>query len=984
VTTPAGVPNLPVGALTVETLAEQLQDQTAEAMRARAGERVPTIFNSSTGGDILNNLSPFGIITGIWAGINSLIATSDPSDIQGPEDIPPLLLDFVEGLPLIGQFVQLLEALIGTYDGTDETLLSIQELLSPIIEFFSGLIDEFGNLADWAISLASGGLSAVMEAVEAFFTSIPNLSTWLATFKTFIDGLLSIGNLSTFLDTFKTLINGLGGITNFSNWVAVFKSAIDTFVGLFGSLGSTVWTVLGSAITTLATLFGSLGSGVWTVITEIIEFFDGVFSGAGSIGTWLGDIPGNLLSVIGTITGFAVDSIEDGIAKLTQFTQSLPNTGSLIAGLMGSKVNPATGTNNTLPDLIWWGSQLLLSTSVIPSFNLTGFIPAELLALIGVGQIGDVTPNLVTDAGFGSAAAFQAGVGWSWDSGLNSTGSTGGAAKLLCDGGVKYLFSNLVAAAPAQQLTVSVKARYTKGSSAQANIICGVRTYTDTTVKSTDTVVSLTATGTTSVGISGADAAGFKTLTGTFTVPANATHVRLVLGVTTGTSGTVVWFDEASMTKTSKLSQDLVQNLGNTIEALLPVDEYKKLLNGVAATTGATVQQVIDVIGGKLAPGDDLDGAWIKAGDISSEFISELVETWTRLGGSVSGATGTAPTTVAGAAAEFSSLVSNINSLVSLVGGNIGDIFRLGQTVGGHTSLISGIDTKLGTYSSDIKKQLDGLILQDNTAGKERAAMLKRIEVLEKTPTVPIVPPPSTVVPIVIPPITTPVPPTTTTPTPPVLVSASDDFERTALGSAWTLTPFTSNGSNIGILSAHDAYMSVPGVSNTQNRIAAIYAGSGSVSSGDYQKIWATLGSKAGIPALGSQGFNDLIGRAASATTCMFARFYPDGRVHFGYRQGTWTDQIFGTFTAPKALTSATPIEFYCGDKTVNDQTKVYAKVGTAVIGPSYMNTAVLATMGRGWGFGMGHGLSDVTFTFGNGVPQVPGTLNFWAAQEQA
>ena len=138
-TTPLGVPNLPLGALTVETLNDKLQDQSQAAIRGRAGERVPTIFNSSTGGDILNDISPFGILTNIWAGINSLIANAAPEDIQGPEDIPDLLIDFIEGLPVIGQFVQLLEAILGTYTGDDEFLLSIQDFLSPIVAFFSAL-----------------------------------------------------------------------------------------------------------------------------------------------------------------------------------------------------------------------------------------------------------------------------------------------------------------------------------------------------------------------------------------------------------------------------------------------------------------------------------------------------------------------------------------------------------------------------------------------------------------------------------------------------------------------------------------------------------------------------------------------------------------------------------------------------------------------------------------------------------------------------
>ncbi|MCX7427238.1 MAG: hypothetical protein NTW96_16620, partial [Planctomycetia bacterium] len=97
---------------------------------------MPVIFDNSSGGDIASELSPFGIIAAIWSGVNSLIATADPEDIQGPEDIPALLIDFIEGLPVVGQLIDLLEALTGNYTGEDQTLLAIQDFLAPVIEFF--------------------------------------------------------------------------------------------------------------------------------------------------------------------------------------------------------------------------------------------------------------------------------------------------------------------------------------------------------------------------------------------------------------------------------------------------------------------------------------------------------------------------------------------------------------------------------------------------------------------------------------------------------------------------------------------------------------------------------------------------------------------------------------------------------------------------------------------------------------------------------
>lgn len=195
VTTPGGVPNLPVGALTVGTLADRLQNLTQQAMRARAGERMPAIFNSSTGGNIMNDLSPFGVIAAIWAGFNSHVAQADPNDINGPDDLPGLLLDFIEGLPVIGQFVTLLEAIAGTYDGDDETLLAIQQIFMPIRKL---------------LQLVSGqnvGLPTVEEIVSGWEQLGDALGHAVSEFA----GILSVSRIG---DVIQDLINGAGDFLN--------------------------------------------------------------------------------------------------------------------------------------------------------------------------------------------------------------------------------------------------------------------------------------------------------------------------------------------------------------------------------------------------------------------------------------------------------------------------------------------------------------------------------------------------------------------------------------------------------------------------------------------------------------------------------------------------------------------------------------------------------------------------------------------------
>lgn len=195
-TTPGGVPNLPAGGMTLETLAQKLQDMTPAAMRNRAAERMPGTFHGSTGGDPLQDLTPFGILTKLFAGFNSHVANADPNDIQGPEDLPGLLVDFIESLPVIGQFVGLAEAIMGTYDGDDETLLAIQQIFMPIrrlLQLASGQDVGWPTLEE--IEEGWGNLfAAIAKAVSQFFKGVIP-AAWVA-------------------DVAKDLTDGAGGFTD--------------------------------------------------------------------------------------------------------------------------------------------------------------------------------------------------------------------------------------------------------------------------------------------------------------------------------------------------------------------------------------------------------------------------------------------------------------------------------------------------------------------------------------------------------------------------------------------------------------------------------------------------------------------------------------------------------------------------------------------------------------------------------------------------
>ena len=162
-TTPGGVPNLPVGALTIDTLQSKTQDTSVAANRTRSGERVPGIFNASNGGSPLNDLTPFGVLTQLFSGFNSVVSQADPADINGPDDLPSLLMQFIEELPVVGQFVDLLAAFSGTYDGDDQTLLTIQHIVSLFIGADSplnaaNLYGQFGIPITWLNNNAAQAL----------------------------------------------------------------------------------------------------------------------------------------------------------------------------------------------------------------------------------------------------------------------------------------------------------------------------------------------------------------------------------------------------------------------------------------------------------------------------------------------------------------------------------------------------------------------------------------------------------------------------------------------------------------------------------------------------------------------------------------------------------------------------------------------------------------------------------------------------------
>lgn len=824
----------------------------------------------------------------------------------------------------------------------------VRQLLGDPEAVFESVTDAISAIGTWAISLVTGALSEVLQLFETFLSSIPGLEDWLDTLKTVIDSLLDVTGLSSFLDIFKTLINGLTGITSFETWVAVFKQVNDFFAGI----GSVLLTPFLTTLQTIVDWFTDLGE------TSPDDFLSSL------------PVIGDVIEVIRKITGIeSLATLGEGLTELIGWTQRLPSVASLVSSLLGSWTNPLTGTANTLVDLAEYATKLLTDESVVPTINLYGILPPDLTALIPVGHVGDSSPNLVTDEGFSAEPVIQAGGGWTWDGTTNSTGSSSGSAKVVGDGGVKQLLSNMIQVAEKQTLDLSASVKWTKSSANTPTFLIGVRgynasgvatfttTFASVTAKSGYTSPSSTAAYTVGANTTASLSSGWVTISGTTTeIPAGTTQVRMLLGTTNAPSGVTAWFDDASAKKTKKLAQALVDGLLVALGLKLPTDDYQSLLEKITSIPGATLQQVATTIAGFLTGSSALNGSNILSGDIDSAYISDLVNTWVKAVFGLGGQTTTG---------NPDDLSQKLSDLTISVKAQTTEIQKNAQ-------LIATLQTKVANLETGQSATPNGVL-----------ARLTKLEQEANFATV--TPPAPTVTPI----------------------SVFDSFDgRTTMGTNWYVYQTFNNGNSLSIPNSQDAQYVCPQFNSTTQQVMAIWNGTGKASATKFQKIFATFGSAAGIPLSGTMGFNDFIGLADPAvpTQGIIWRFYANGTSKVFYRttsleSNPWATSItnqLGSFSAPVSTATGKPIqpgtgmsvEVYIGDKTgvvgsASNNNVLYAKLGGAIIGPVNIGSSVIALMGsaNGWGFGMGQGLS--AGILGQGASQVPATLGVWGAQDQ-
>lgn len=403
-TTPGGVSNLPKEALTLDNLASRLQDMSGQAMRNRAVDRFPDIFHASTGGDPGVDFTPLGILTGIWSRINSTIANADPADIQGPDDLPPLFLDFIANLPVevLGWVRTALERLAaifgidldGLLDDGFDTADAIGAFIENVIDRFIDKIEEVTGLdLTWLHNLFEG-LSETGSIVEQFYDAITGRGP-TGTFRDISDwarGLLGFGFAGSGLPRI-----GTGQINQEPVNLLINPefSSVDAFVPGMGIIwdgevshsgvgGSARFDVTGKTMSLI-------GNAVEVVNGDTIELSIWV--------RWLNLTATGTAPISLMIEAYdANDVVVPGAGQIISGVVSNPPTSSWWTQLSGNYVvnNPAVRsvamrfnvTSNVTSGKVWFDDGRMLKPNLVKAEDVLGPLP-------GVGNLSDDWSSLL-------------------------------------------------------------------------------------------------------------------------------------------------------------------------------------------------------------------------------------------------------------------------------------------------------------------------------------------------------------------------------------------------------------------------------------------------------------------------------------------------------------------------------------------------------------------------------------------------------------
>lgn len=459
-------------------------------------------------------------------------------------------------------------------DFTDAWAAITWNTLGALWDALSAVVTLIRSAVHWAVGVLRNLTGIDLEVIAQSF----NLDGLAAAFTTWADTLLGINwanpiaGLMTAIGAFFQLFRDVGTwlLGLLEDWLGWSVAAVG---GMFSSVQNFIFRIteyvwgetgLGGLINVIEKLAGFAGA-------TIVQAITGAYAEAARLVNLIGSFLnlGGLVDFVEGILG------EDG---LLGFLVRIPFIGPLVSAITG--ITPDEGTALDLTTLVTWARGLLTGNSPIPGGNIVGQISEAILSVIPVANISALSPNLLSQGNFNNNLTVSEGGGWSWDGTSTATG-TGGSAKLVATGATQELFSRQAVKVNAgDRVDVSCKVK-TSGFTAGAgrSMVLSIIPWTMFGGAMIQQPTITVATRTTS-------ATSWSDMTGTtWTVPANVVRLTVRLAVTAN-DGAVVWFDDAKVSKSGELGQNLVESLITAWNHL--IGGLTNPVAGAAATTGKT------------------------------------------------------------------------------------------------------------------------------------------------------------------------------------------------------------------------------------------------------------------------------------------------------------------------------------------------------------------------------------------------------------
>lgn len=610
---------------------------------------VDTIFGMFTGNTETG--ATLASITDLLSSVFDLI-TSNPlvaamRSLVG--DTGVVIFDIINGaLSLFGGLFEI----IGDLSNPTKLLADLQQFIDALWNAITGAVGDVGKTLVHLLE----GLTGWVETIPVIGDIVKAFTGVVGTLEDLADW---VGNLPIIGDIVHAITGILGGsLTDLTAWASDLPSIAQIVEAITG--------IPGQAISALTNWVATLPT-----IDELVQLFTGQVGPLADIGTWLTTVP-SIEEIAHAITG----DINGTLQTISDWVSNIPFVAEIVAALTGTAgplddltawaakipliseiVRILTGQAGPLEALQGWADSFLTSASGINAANIFGQIEAGLLGLIPASHIADVSPNLLVNGSFDTAASLTGSGVWAWDSSKDHSANNGGSAKIVPHSVQRDLMSDLVAVSANQELTISGWLMWS-GVTFAANSTpfrLSLNAYSDSAGR------NLTGAPDIAIETSNAASGAWRQLGGTYVVPQGISSVRLRLTVTGAANNGGVWWDDLSMTKTNLIPQDLIHGLGDALAGATSfiqsvIDAIVHALTGIPII-GAGIADILTHLGVLHQTANDAQGA-------ADGVVDDLAALQNTLGNSPEDVLGQIPETIVpGIGAVIDNIMNGIGGL---------------------------------------------------------------------------------------------------------------------------------------------------------------------------------------------------------------------------------------------------------------------------------------------------------------------------------